>query len=187
MIASAAAFAVAAGGSAFAQSTYTIGNTLPGTAAATPTLTGGDDAFIDAVVTTAKGVTFTNDFTFNLASVGPSGVVDASINNISVKKYSGQPSLSGLTAYFYDLSKNGALVGTFTEASLEGGNATVDLTSGQDYKVVVSGQATSQYGGSYMFDVATAPVPGPTGFLVAIAGMGGLLLMRLQASRRLTA
>jgi hypothetical protein len=172
MIAAAAAtFALAGAGAASAQSTYLLGS-------GTPTLSGGDDAYVNVIDATAPATKFTNTYTFDLASVGPTTDVYASINKVAYYKYASDPSVTNLAVSFYDLSEGDKLVGT-----IAGGNGTIALASNQDYAVKITGNTTTKYGGSYQFDVQTSPVPGPTGFLVAIGGIGALFLQRRRMGR----
>jgi hypothetical protein len=170
MATAAAAFALAGAGSAFAQSTYSLSSS--------PTLSSGDDAFVNVIDTTAPTVMFQNTYDFDLAGVGPTTDVYTSINDVAYYKYASDPSISNLVVSFYDLSKGDTLVG-----SIVGGTGTIALASNQDYAVTITGNTTTKYGGSYQFDVQTSPVPGPAGFLVAMGGMGALLLQRRRLSR----
>ncbi len=176
--ATAAVLALACAGSASAQTTYAFGTFASGA----PTLSGGDDAYVNAIDTTAPGVTFYDSYLFRLASVGPTTDVYASINNVAFSTVSNQPSVTNLVASFYELAGDPVPVGTIT-----GGNGSIALASNETYAVTVTGQTTTKYGGSYQFDVQTSPVPGPTGFLVAIAGMGALFLQRRRISGALSA
>ncbi len=165
----AAAFAMTAAGSAFAAS-YDL-------TAGVPTLVGGDDAFADVALTATNDM-FSNTFDFDLGGVGPLTDIETDINAIKLTpKGSLIPSLTNVKASFYDLT-TGMAVG-----SVSGENGTIGLASNNDYSVTVSG-LTSAKGGSYYIDLATsvAPVPGPAGFLVAIGGMGALLLKRRRSS-----
>ena len=161
---------VAGAGSAFAA-TYNM-------SAGTPTLSGGDDAYVDAVV--GRNDSFTNTYTFDLSAVGSITDVYTTINLIPRV---GGPSVTGLSASFYDLT-TGKAVGV-----VAGGNGSIALADNSDYAVTVSGQTSKNYGGSYSLDLLTsvAPVPGPAGFLIAIGGMGALLLKRRRASDSLAA
>jgi hypothetical protein len=189
-IASAAAmFAVTGAGAAMASTSYDLSTT-------TPTLTDGDDAFV--YVTTpvsSKESTFTYTYDFDLGATGNPNDVTASIIPITVAskkspnyKYNGTLSVTNLTATFYDLTTK-TTVGTVSESALTSSTgATLNLAANNDYSVTITGKNTTPvYNGQFGFDVATAPVPGPTGFLVAIGGMGALLLKRRRSARNLAA
>jgi len=181
-----AAVSIAGAGSAFAsdQTYYLGGSTIPmtTTVASTPTLTGGDDTV--AYVTTplsASDALFSETYTFDLAVAGPTSEVSASINDIAKAPHG--LSVTNLSASFYDLTTQTQL------PSLPTGNGEITLADNNDYSVTITGNNTSpKYAGQYSFDVQTVPaVPGPEGFVVAIAGMGALFLVRRRASRRLAA
>jgi hypothetical protein len=183
----AAAFAVASGGAAMASTSYDLSTT-------TPTLKNGDDAFV--YVTTpvsAKESPFSYTFDFNLGVTGNPNTVTASIIPITVAskkspnyKYNGTLSVSNLTATFYDITTK-TTVGSISESALtSSAGAAINLAANNKYAVTLTGKNTTPvYNGQFGFDVATAPVPGPTGFLVAIGGMGALLLKRRRSARSL--
>jgi hypothetical protein len=150
----------------------------------TPVLSGGDEA--DADVVTAKSSTealFTYTYYFDLStSVGPVDQVSTSINGLQFQ--TSVPSVKNLSVSFYDLT-TGSSAGTIV-----GGTGTIDLAAGQNYSVTITGNNNSRTkGGEFDFGLQTsvAPVPGPTGFLVAIGGMGALLLKRRRSARTLAA
>jgi MYXO-CTERM domain-containing protein len=178
--AAAAAFAIAGAGSAMAAS-YDLTK-------GTPVLAGGDDAAVyQATPVSPTEATFTYTYTFDLAAVGADNDVYTTINPIAVSpksKYFGQDSVTNISASFYDLT-------TSTSAgTVAGGIGTIILPSDNDYSVTITGNnTTTVYGGAFGFDIQTsvAPVPGPTGFLVAAAGMGALFLMRRRIGGGLSA
>ena len=52
-----------------------------------------------------------------------------------------------------------------------------------DYVVQIRGQVTGQFGGSYAGVINVAPVPEPSGVVLALAGMGLLGFASLRAKR----
>jgi hypothetical protein len=183
----AAVIAVTGAGAAMAQTSFDL-------TAGTPTLTNGDDGFAYVVTpVSSTEATFSDTFYFDVGPTGTPSSTTASIIPITAtskatKQYNGKPSVTNLTATFYDLTTK-TTVGTISESSLTSlSGATLDLKSGNDYSVTLTGKNTTPvYNGTFGFDVATAPVPGPTGFLVAIGGMGALLLKRRRSIRSVAA
>jgi hypothetical protein len=174
-----AAVSIAGAGSAMAA-TYDL-------SVGTPTLLAGDDATVTQktpISPTEQEFSYT--YSFDLGATGPVDNATASIISISaVGSYHGKPSTTALAVTFHDLTTN-TYVSLSGPALYSATGASVTLADNNDYTVNITGNNTTpKYNGAFQFDLATsvAPVPGPNGFLVAIAGMGGLLLMRRRASR----
>jgi MYXO-CTERM domain-containing protein len=180
----AATLAVAGAGSAMAQTNiYDL-------SVGTPTLVGGDEAYVNVTAPNTPNLgtsTFSYTYTFNLGAVGPSNDLTETVNLEPVSKLQKNknlPSVSNVVATFYKLGS------TTPVGSVSGDSGSITLAAGTDYSVKLSAQDTlPSYRGQYTFDLQTsvAPVPGPAGFLVAIGGMGALLLKRRRASRDLAA
>lgn len=92
--------------------------------------------------------------------------------------------IGGLSASLYDLTTS-TLVGTFGGTTDPTAVSTLAIMSGDSYRIGVSGTTNGMFGGFYNLRVspqAVAPLPGPSGWAVALIG-GGLLAFGIRRRR----
>jgi hypothetical protein len=126
-----------------------------------PILNIGDTGLVPTT-TVSSGASFTDNFYFSLAS---SSQLSSNVTNIALAAFG----FANLNAQLYDTSTGNTLVGSGLQFTLP------SLAGGDNYKLVVFGDATSPLGGIFSGAVhVSSAVPIPAAAWLLLSGLVGV-------------